>query len=190
LTSFQVATIIQAQPQYGGLKIDIKQYIRDVPDFPSPGILYKDITPLLGDADAFAYAIDLLAERYESNEIDAIVGIEARGFLFAAPLAVKLGAPMVPVRKKGKLPFHTHSVEYALEYGTDVVEMHIDAVTAGRRVLVIDDVIATAGTLAASLKLIEQAGGEIVGCAVVVELTDLAGRDALAGYDLHSLIQY
>lgn len=145
---------------------------------------------MLADAEAFTHAVDLLAERYQDTEIDAIVGIEARGFLFAAPLAVKLGVSMVPVRKKGKLPFHTLSVEYALEYGTDIVEMHIDAVTAGWRVLVVDDVIATAGTLAASLKLIEQAGGEIVGCAVVVELTNLAGRDILAGYDLHSLIQY
>jgi adenine phosphoribosyltransferase len=170
--------------------LDVKAHIRDIPDFPQPGILFRDITPLLQSPDAFADVIDRLAERYADQEIGAIVGIEARGFLFAAPLALRLGKPFVPVRKEGKLPFRTIKVNYSLEYGQSAVEVHTDAIDEGQRVLILDDLLATGGTLAATAKLIEKTGGVVAGVAVVIELSDLKGRDVLEGYDVLSLVTY
>ena len=168
----------------------IKAHIRDVPDFPQSGILFRDITPLLKSPDAFADVIDRFAERYADQEIGAIVGIEARGFLFAAPLALRLGKPFVPVRKEGKLPFRTIKLNYSLEYGQSAVEVHTDAINKGQRVLILDDLLATGGTLAATAKLIEKTGGVVAGVAVVIELADLKGRDVLEGYDVLSLVTY
>ena len=168
----------------------IKAHIRDVPDFPQSGILFRDITPLLKSPDAFADVIDRFAERYADQEIGAIVGIEARGFLFAAPLALRLGKPFVPGRKEGKLPFRTIKLNYSLEYGQSAVEVHTDAINKGQRVLILDDLLATGGTLAATAKLIEKTGGVVAGVAVVIELADLKGRDVLEGYDVLSLVTY
>ena len=170
-------------------QLDLRDYIREIPDFPSPGILFRDITPLLKSPDAFRRAIDLFATRYRDAGLDAIAGIESRGFLFATPLSYALGVPMVPVRKKGKLPARTHSVAYDLEYGSDAVEMHVDAITRGNRVLILDDLLATGGTMAATTRLISLSGGEVAGVAVVVELTDLDGRKGLNDYDVYSLIK-
>ncbi len=166
--------------------MDLASYIRDVPDFPQPGILFKDITPLLGDPAAFGAAIDRFAERYAAEHIDAIAGIEARGFLFAAPLAARLGKPLVPMRKPGKLPWETQSITYSLEYGEDAVEMHADAIHPGQRALIVDDVLATGGTMSAAVRLAERAGAEIAGLAFLIELEALRGRDRLRGYDLFS----
>ena len=170
--------------------MDLNRYIRDIPDFPKPGILFKDITPLLADPAAFAFAIAALAERYGSTNLDAIGAVEARGFLFAAPLALQLRKPLVPLRKPGKLPYRTYSLKYELEYGEAELHMHIDGIEAGQRVLMIDDLLATGGTMAAGCKLIEQAGGIVVGCAFLVELSFLNGRDRLAGHDVFSLLTY
>ena len=170
--------------------MDLRPYIRDVPDFPKPGILFKDITPLLKAPAAFRYAIDAMAREYETRDVDAITGVDARGFLLAAPLAYRLGKPLVPVRKQGKLPFDTAIAEYDLEYGTDAVEVHIDGISSGQRVLVVDDLLATGGTLAATVDLIERTGGRVEGLAVLVELTELNGRERLRGYDLLSLIAF
>ena len=170
--------------------MDLKDYIRDVPDFPEPGILFKDITPLLGDVDAFDYTISRLVERYRDADFDAIVLIESRGFLFGAPLAHALGKPIVPVRKPGKLPAATHSMEYQLEYGSSTMEIHVDGVEQGQKVLIVDDLLATGGTLAATARLVEMAGGVVSGIVVIIELTFLEGRKNLAGYDLYSMIQY
>ena len=170
--------------------MNLKDYIRDVPDFPTPGILFRDITPLLKDPQAFRSTIDMFAERYADAQIDVIVGIESRGFLFAAPLSYRLGIPFVPIRKQGKLPYDTHKVTYALEYGSDAVEVHVDAISTGSKALIVDDLLATGGTMAASAKLIEQVGGEVAGLAVVIELTDLNGRAMLSGYDVHALVKY
>ena len=172
------------------LKIDFKQYIRDIPDFPKPGILFRDITPLLADAAAFREAIKRLAEPYRGRRIDTIVAAEARGFIFAAPLAVELGAGFVPIRKPGKLPFDRHSFKYSLEYGTDTLEMHIDGVSAGQQVLVVDDLLATGGTVGACCKLLEKTGAKIVGCAFAVELAFLNGAQAIAPHPIFSLIRY
>ena len=170
--------------------MDLKAYIRDIPDFPAPGILFRDITPLLGDPAAFDYTIGQLVERYQSARIDAIVPIESRGFLFGAPLAHRLGKPIVPVRKPGKLPAATHSTDYTLEYGSDSMEMHVDGISLGEHVLIIDDLLATGGTLAATSRLVEMAGGIVSEVGVIVELTGLEGRHLLEGYDIFSLIQY
>ena len=170
--------------------MDLKDYIRDVPDFPEPGILFKDITPLLGDVDAFDYTISRLVERYREADFDAVVLIESRGFLFGAPLAHALGKPIVPVRKPGKLPAATHSMEYQLEYGSNTMEIHVDGVERGQKVLIVDDLLATGGTLAATARLVEMAGGAVSEIAVIIELTFLGGRKNLAGYDLYSMIQY
>ena len=132
----------------------------------------------------------MFAERYADAQIDVIVGIESRGFLFAAPLSYRLGIPFVPIRKQGKLPYDTHKVTYALEYGSDAVEVHVDAISTGSKTLIVDDLLATGGTMAASAKLIEQVGGEVAGLAVVIELTDLNGRAMLSGYDVHALVKY
>jgi adenine phosphoribosyltransferase len=170
--------------------IDLKRYIRDIPDFPKPGILFRDITPLLASPEAFQATIDRLAEHYRDRGVDAIVAAEARGFIFAAPLALELQAAFVPVRKPGKLPFDTRSFHYELEYGTDTLEMHADGVAAGQRVLVVDDLLATGGTVEACCRLLEQGGAEVLGCAFVIELLALSGRKRIAPYDAFSLIQY
>ena len=170
--------------------MELKQYIREVPDFPRPGISFKDITPLLKEPAAFQYVIDRFLDIYVAQDVDAVVGIEARGFLFAAPLAVRLDRPLIPFRKEGKLPYRTNSVKFTLEYGDSVVEVHTDAIVPGQQVLIVDDLLATGGTLAASARLVEQSGGQVAGHAVVIELAFLRGRDLLRGYDVVSLVQY
>jgi len=168
----------------------IKNKIRDIPDFPKPGILFKDITPLLQDKKAFAAVIDAFAERYAGKKIDDIIGIESRGFIFGSALAYKMGVAFVPVRKKGKLPFETVETSYALEYGNATVEIHTDGVKQGSRVIVIDDLLATGGTANATCTLVEKVGGTVVECAFVVELSFLNGRDKLPGREIFSLVQY
>jgi adenine phosphoribosyltransferase len=170
--------------------MDLSKYIRDIPDFPKPGILFKDITPLLAEPAAFQHTIDCLAERYRGRSIDTIAAAEARGFLFAAPLALALKKPMVPLRKPGKLPYKTHALKYELEYGSAELQLHIDAVDKGSRVLLVDDLLATGGTMEAGCRLIEKAGGTVVECAFLVELTFLKGRDRLKPIEVFSLIQY
>lgn len=164
--------------------------IRDVPDFPKPGILFKDITPLLADARLFAEVVDQIAEAVADRRIDRVVGVESRGFIFGAPLALRLGCGFVPVRKPGKLPYRTIRVAYDLEYGTDAVEAHEDAIAAGERVLVVDDVLATGGTAEATLDLVRRLGGDIVGAAFVVELAFLNGRERLADVPVLSLVRF
>ena len=167
--------------------MDLASFLRDVPDFPKPGILFKDITPMLGAPAAMQAATDQLAA-IDFGRVDKVAAIESRGFLFGVPLAMRLGVGFVPVRKPGKLPWKTNRVEYVLEYGTDAVEIHQDAVLPGERILVIDDLLATGGTMAAACQLIEACGAHIAGCAVVVELKFLAGRDKLASHRVGSLI--
>jgi adenine phosphoribosyltransferase len=168
----------------------IKGLIRDIPDFPQPGIIFKDITPLLADDDAFSSAIDLIVVRYGRGNVDKVVGIEARGFILASPVAYHFGAGFIPVRKEGKLPWEAEREEYALEYGTAVLEIHKDAIRDGDRVLIVDDVLATGGTARATARLVERLGGKVVGIACLIELTFLKGRENLAGYDFFSLITY
>ena len=170
--------------------MDLTQYIRDVPDFPSSGILFRDITPLLQHPDAFRCAVDEMAAMFDNADFNAIAGVESRGFLFAAPIAYALGVPLVPVRKQGKLPFTTSSVSYSLEYGTDALEIHVDAIGEENRVLIIDDLIATGGTLAATIQLLEQAGAEVAGVGTLIELSDLDGRSALRGHRVESVLTY
>ena len=167
-----------------------RRLIRDVPDFPKAGIIFKDITPVVQDARAFRQVIERMTEYGRSRAPDAIVAIESRGFIFGAPLALALNCAFVPVRKLGKLPGETIREEYALEYGTNTVEMQKGAVQPGQRVLLVDDLLATGGTAAAAGRIAEQLGAEVVGCVFLVELTFLNGREALAGYDLLSLIEY
>jgi adenine phosphoribosyltransferase len=169
---------------------DLKAKIRDVPDFPEPGIVFKDIMPLLADPATFAETVDLLADWIEPRKPDVILGAEARGFILGAALAYKLGSGFVAARRPGKLPWKTVSASYALEYGENALELHADAIGAGARVLVHDDVLATGGTAAAICDLAEQLGGEIVGVAFVIELGFLEGRKHLESYDVHSLITY
>jgi adenine phosphoribosyltransferase len=169
---------------------DLGSSIRSVPDFPKPGIVFRDITPLLKDPEAFREAVGRMAEPYRKGSVDVVVGAESRGFIFAAPIALALGAGFVPVRKKGKLPAATASVTYDLEYGTDTLQMHLDAVGAGTRVLMVDDLLATGGTMAASCEMIEKAGGRIVGVEFLIELAFLGGRAKLAGYPVRSQIVY
>jgi len=168
----------------------LKSLIREVPDFPKPGILFYDITTLLKDKDGFKGVIDGLKNHYRNAGVDLVIGIEARGFIFAPALAYALGAGFVPIRKPKKLPWERVSVSYDLEYGTDCLEIHKDAVDHGQRVLIVDDLLATGGTAAAATKLIEQCGGKVAGVGVVVELTFLNGRKKLDGYDVFSLLQY
>ena len=168
----------------------LKGRIRDVPDFPSPGIIFRDVTPLLGDIESLRFTVDALADGFAGRRIDKVVGVEARGFILAAPVAYRLGAGFVPVRKPGKLPWRTESEEYALEYGVDRLEVHADAVTAGEQVLIVDDVIATGGTARATVRLVERLGGTVAGLAFALELTYLAGREKLEGYDIVSLVTY
>jgi adenine phosphoribosyltransferase len=172
------------------MAVDLKAKVRDVPDFPKPGIVFKDIMPLLADADALREAVDRLAEWAAPREPDIILGAEARGFITGGALACKLGCGFVPARKPGKLPWRTVSAKYALEYGFDALELHADAIKDGQRVLVHDDVLATGGTAKAKIDLVEQLGGSVVGVAFVIALEFLNGRERLAGYDVHALIQY
>ncbi len=170
--------------------VDLKQYVRDVPDFPKKGIVFKDITPMLADPKAFAAAINAIADHYAGQGIDRVAGIEARGFLFAAAVAQRLGAGVIPIRKKGKLPYYTHTAEYDLEYGTDAVEIHKDAAGEDHKVLLVDDVIATGGTAAASIKIIEQTGAKVAGVCFFIELDFLKGRDKLGSRDIYSILHY
>jgi adenine phosphoribosyltransferase len=170
--------------------MNFDDYIRDIPDFPKPGILFKDITPLLAEPTVFRASVERLAEKYGQQKIDAIAAAEARGFLFAAPLALALRVPLVPLRKPGKLPHRTYSLKYDLEYGQAELHMHVDGIQSGQRVLMIDDVLATGGTMAAGCKLVERAGGHIVACAFLVELGFLEGRKKLDGYEVFSLVGY
>jgi adenine phosphoribosyltransferase len=170
--------------------VNLKSLIREVPDFPKAGILFYDITTLLKDKDGLRGVIDALCEHYRDAKVDMVLGIEARGFIFAPALAYALGAGFVPVRKPKKLPSETLHVSYDLEYGTDTLEMHKDAIVAGSHVLIVDDLLATGGTAAAVARLAEQAGGKIAGLCFAVELTFLNGRSKLAGYDVFSLLQY
>ena len=170
--------------------MNLASYIRDIPDFPKPGILFKDITPLLASPDAFGHAVNRLAEHCRGRAVDVIAAAEARGFLFAAPLALDLHKPLVPLRKPGKLPYLTHSFAYDLEYGSAELHVHIDAITPGARVLLIDDLLATGGTMRAACHLVEKAGGQVAGCAFLIELTFLGGRARLAPHEVFSLVPY
>lgn len=170
--------------------MNIQSYIRDIPDFPKKGILFKDITPLLGDKKAMDFAAEGLFALINQKPIDKVVGTEARGFFFGMLLAQKLGAGFVPVRKPGKLPYHTFGASYELEYGTDRLEMHQDAIQKGERVLIHDDVLATGGTAKAVCELVEQAGGLVVQCNFLIELSFLNGREKLIGYEAKSLLEY
>lgn len=169
---------------------DIERAIRNIPDFPKPGIQFKDITPVLTDARLFTASIDWLAGGHAPGTVDAVVGIDARGFIFAAAVALKLRAGFVPVRKKGKLPYKTIEQEYALEYGTSTVAVHVDALTPGSRVLLIDDLLATGGTAAAAAALVGKLGANILDVSFLIELSFLAGRKKLEGYNVRSLIVY
>jgi adenine phosphoribosyltransferase len=169
---------------------DLKRKIRDIKDFPTEGILFKDITTLLKDGPAFRYVIDAFVQQYQAERVDVVVGIESRGFIMGGAIAHQLKAGFVPVRKLGKLPGKTIEVEYELEYGRDALAVHEDAIRPGQRVLVVDDLLATGGTMAATLRLIRQLGGEVVGVAFMIELTFLHGRDKLKEQKLHSLIIY
>lgn len=172
------------------MTVDLRQKIRPVPDFPEPGILFRDVTPLLADPAATAFAVAELVRPFAGRGIDAVAGIDARGFIFGALAARELSTPFVPVRKAGKLPYRTFSESYALEYGAGTLEMHTDAIAPGARVLVVDDLIATGGTAAATCALIERASGIVVGCSFVIELEALHGRDALKSHDVHALLRY
>lgn len=169
---------------------DLQAAIRNIPDFPKPGIQFKDITPLLADARLFRGCIDLLVGSHRPGDIDLVAGIDARGFLFASAVALQLGAGVIPVRKKGKLPFRTIEESYNLEYGTNTLALHVDAIQPGRRVLLVDDVLATGGTAAATVALIERLGGKLIECVVLIELSFLRGRDKLSGKPLRALVQF
>jgi adenine phosphoribosyltransferase len=171
-------------------KLELTDYIRAIPDFPKPGILFRDITPLLAHPAAFRAAIDQLVDRYRDRNIDVIAAAEARGFIFAAPLALELNVGFVPVRKPGKLPFDTHAFHYDLEYGTDTLEVHIDGISPGQNVLLVDDLLATGGTIRACCRLVERCGAKVAGCAFVIELADLGGAKQIADYNPYSLIKY
>jgi adenine phosphoribosyltransferase len=171
-------------------QLNLKDYIRDIPDFPKPGILFRDITPLLATPAAFQEAIRRFTVNYRDHEIDVIIAAEARGFIFAAPLALELGIAFVPVRKPGKLPHDTHAFEYDLEYGTDKLEIHVDGIESGQKVLIVDDLLATGGTVDACCKLVERSGAEIVSCAFLIELSGLGGGERVAPRDTFALLQY
>jgi adenine phosphoribosyltransferase len=169
---------------------DLRAKIREIPDFPKPGILFYDITTLLKDAAAFREAIDLMVEPYKDDRVDIVVGMESRGFIFSAPMALQMNAGLVPVRKLGKLPAETVSVEYALEYGSNTLEVHRDAIEQGQRVLIVDDLLATGGTVRGTIELVERLGGEVVGLAFLVELDFLKGRERLSDRRVTSVIRY
>ncbi len=168
----------------------IEEYVRSIPDFPEPGIIFRDVTSILQDADGLQLAIDLMQEKLKDVDFDVVAGAESRGFIFGTPIAYNLHKPFVLVRKKGKLPCETVSREYDLEYGTAEIEMHKDAIKPGQKVVVIDDLIATGGTIEAAIKLIEELGGEVVKVVFLMELAGLKGRERLAGYDVESVICY
>ena len=168
----------------------LRALVRDVPDFPKPGVVFKDITPLLADEVAFSSVIDETVVHFGRGNVDKVVGVEARGFILASPVAYHFGAGFVPVRKAGKLPSAVEAEEYALEYGTATLELHADAILPGERVLIVDDVLATGGTARAAARLVERLGGKVVGIATLIELGFLGGRQAVAGYELFSLIRY
>lgn len=168
----------------------LRALIRDVPDYPRPGIMFKDITPLLGDARAFHAACDAMAASFQRENISHVAAIESRGFLFGAPIAVSLNAAVVPIRKRGKLPYHAEFEEFELEYGTDALEIHVDALPAGARVLIVDDVLATGGTAAAACRLVERLNGNVVGCSFLIRLTFLKGLDKLEDRKVSSIITY
>ena len=170
--------------------LDLRQYIRDIPDFPKPGILFRDITPLLAAPAAFRQAVRQLADHYRDRQVEVIVAAEARGFIFAGPLALELEAGFVPIRKPGKLPFDTNAFHYELEYGTDTLEMHVDGVSRGQRVLVVDDLLATGGTVEACCNLLASSGAEVVGCAFLIALNALGGALRIAPHEAFSLIHY
>lgn len=169
---------------------NLSDHIRSIPDFPKPGILFKDITTLLKDKDAFASSIDLMAENFKESDIDFVVAVEARGFIFGATLAYKLGAGFIPVRKKGKLPYKTFEASYDLEYGKDTLFIHQDAFDKGSKVLIADDLLATGGTVKAVTELVAKLGGKVTGICFLIELMDLAGRDKLKDFPIYSLIKY
>jgi adenine phosphoribosyltransferase len=168
----------------------LKDHIREIPDFPKPGVVFKDITPLLSDVDAFRFAVDAIADHYAGSDVHKVLGIEARGFIIAAPVAYRFGAGFVPIRKAGKLPWDIEREEYELEYGSDRLEIHRDAVHPGENVLIVDDVLATGGTASATVRLVERLGANVLGLGFVVELAFLHGRDKLDGQDLVSLLVY
>lgn len=168
----------------------LKEHVRDIPDYPKAGVVFKDITPLLAHAQAFAFVVDNVAAPFTGERIDKVLGVEARGFVVAAPLARRFDAGFVPVRKAGKLPWEIEREEYEFEYGTELLEIHRDGVAPGERVLICDDVLATGGTAAATVCLAERLGGEVVGLSFLIELEFLAGRKRLDGYELHSLVSY
>ena len=168
----------------------LKDHIRDIPDFPRPGVVFKDITPLLADVDAFRFTVDAIADHFAGQTIDKVLGIEARGFIAAAPVAYRFGAGFVPVRKAGKLPWEIERQEYELEYGSDLLEIHRDAVQPGENVLIVDDVLATGGTASACVHLVERLGASVLGLGFVIELAFLHGRDKLGDQDLVSLLVY
>ncbi len=170
--------------------LDLKQFIRDVPDFPRPGILFRDITPLLRHPQAFRQAIDQMAWRYRDAQVEVVAAAEARGFIFAAPLALELQAGFVPIRKPGKLPFDTHAFHYELEYGTDSLEVHIDGIEPGQRVLVVDDLLATGGTVEACCQLVQRCGAQVIGCAFLIALKGLGGLERVRRYRPWALIEY
>lgn len=172
------------------MSLDLTQFVRNIPDFPIPGVQFKDITPLLGNAQAFDAAIEQFAQRYANQQLQAIVGIESRGFIFGAPLALRLGIGFVPIRKPGKLPAQTIGVDYSLEYGTNRLEIHNDALQAGDRVVVVDDLLATGGTVVAACDLLNQLGAEVVEAAFLIELTFLGGREKLGNRPFYAQIQY
>lgn len=172
------------------LNAHLKQFIRDIPDFPIDGIMFRDITTLLANPDAFRDAIDGLLTPYKDERIDKVVVIESRGFIFGTPMAYQLNAGVVPVRKPGKLPAETLTEEYALEYGTNTLQIHTDAIEKGERVIIVDDLLATGGTVEASIRLVENLGGEIVGISFLAELMDLNGRERVRNYPYYSLVQY
>ena len=179
-----------ALPAEPGETVSWRSLVRDIADYPQAGVTFRDITPLLGDGPAFRQVVDELAERFRDVEVDRVVGVEARGFILAAPIAYRLGAGFVPVRKPGKLPYRTTSVTYELEYGSDTLEVHVDAVAPGDRVLVVDDVLATGGTAAAAATLVTSAGGHVAAVAFLMELTFLDGRSRMGDHDVRALLSF
>jgi len=171
-------------------RLNLKKYIRNIPGFPKPGILFRDITPLLNDKRALKAAINLLSTKFKYKRVDAVIAVEARGFILAGAVAERLNAGFVPVRKKGKLPWKTYSATYSLEYGEDTLEIHKDSIKLGARVLILDDLLATGGTAKAVINLVKQLEGKIIGICFLIELTELGGRKKLKGYPVYSLVKY
>lgn len=182
--------IVYPQIHYLERFMDLKQYIRDIPDFPKEGIVFKDITPLLKDPPAFKYALEAMTENWKTVNIDAVMGIESRGFIFGGTMAMQNNWKFVPLRKEGKLPYKTVKESYSLEYGTNTVELHQDALEKGENVLIVDDLLATGGTLKAAVNLTEKLGARVAGIVVLIELTFLRGKDQLKGYDFYSVLKY